>query len=59
MAHLQTTGRDLQILADVVAVQHGVDVAQVNLLIRKLTTLFQDYSSSWHAKRREKKTGEK
>ena len=40
--HLQSTGRDLEILADVVAVQHGVDVAQVHLLVGELTAIFQD-----------------
>lgn len=38
-AHLQAGGGDLQVLADVVAVEHGVDVGQVDFLVGELSTL--------------------
>lgn len=37
--HLQPGGGDLKVLADVVAVEHGVDVGEVDFFVRELPTL--------------------
>lgn len=37
--HLQPGGGDFKVLADVVAVEHGVDVGQVDFFVRELPTL--------------------
>lgn len=42
--NLQASGRDLEVLADVVAVEHGVDVGEVDLLVGELTALLQDWT---------------
>ena len=42
-AHLQAGRGDLQVLADVVAVQHSVDVRKVDLLVGELSTVLQDW----------------
>lgn len=38
-AHLQSTGRDLEIFTNVVAVKHGIDIVQVDLLVSEMPTL--------------------
>lgn len=40
IAHLQSTGRDLEIFTDIVAVKHGIDVVQVDLLVSEMPTIF-------------------
>lgn len=48
--NLQTSGGDLQVLADVVAVEHGVDGGQVDLLVGELTAVFQDWTDRTHGR---------
>lgn len=43
-SNLQAGGGDLQVLADIVAVEHGVDVGQVDFLVGELTALLQDWT---------------
>lgn len=43
-SNLQAGGRDLQVLADIVAVEHGVDVGEVDFLVGELTALLQDWT---------------
>lgn len=43
-SNLQAGGGDLQVLADIVAVEHGVDVGEVDFLVGELTALLQDWT---------------
>lgn len=43
-SNLQSSGGDLKVLADIVAVKHGIDVGEVNFLVGELTTLLQDWT---------------
>lgn len=43
-SNLQSSGGDLQVLADIVAVEHSVDVGEVHFLVGELTALLQDWS---------------
>lgn len=40
--NLKSGRGDLEVLTDVVAVEHGVDIGQVDLFICKTATLFQN-----------------
>lgn len=37
--YLKSRRGDLEVLADIVAVEHGVDIGEVDLLVSELTTL--------------------
>lgn len=43
-SNLQSSGGDLKVLADIIAVKHGIDVGEVDFLVGELTTLLQDWT---------------
>lgn len=36
--NLESSGRDFEVLADIIAVEHGVDIGEVDFLVGELTT---------------------
>lgn len=37
--HLQSRGRDLKVLADIITVEHSIDIGQIYFLIGEMTAL--------------------
>lgn len=43
---LKPSGWDLEVLANIIAVEHGVDICEVDFFVSELTTFLQDWTKS-------------